>query len=398
MSVFGIVSEFNPFHKGHEYLISAAKEMGAEAVVSVMSSSSTQRGELAAFDKYLRAEAAVSGGADLVLELPFPWCSASAEYFSSAAIKILAPICDTVIFGSESGDIELLRSCADAAFDESFKEEYSCLLSKGAQSASAYTSLIQKNTGAELLSNDILGVEYIKAAKRLGVELDFVTVKRKGSGYLCSEPSKQSFDSALAIRNLIMSQGNKNGNKEELRKRLPKKSFELIEKAMETGEYTNFEKYLDSALFFYRMTSPDMIDEMAECRGGIAQRICAAAQDSVSGKQFFESLKTKRYTDAKLRRALLFGMTGVRDEDLLFLPEYTLLLAADAKGRELISSCRKDENAMPVITKMTDLAKLVSKNSKRQKEMSDSLSSVFTFCLNSRLASGSELKKKPFIT
>ena len=89
MSIFGIVSEFNPFHLGHEYLISCAKEMGADAVVCVMSGNATQRGELSIVDKYLRAEAAVCGGADLVLELPFPWSSASAEGFASAAIHIL---------------------------------------------------------------------------------------------------------------------------------------------------------------------------------------------------------------------------------------------------------------------------------------------------------------------
>ena len=113
MSVFGIVSEFNPFHLGHEYLIRSARDMGADSVVCVMSGNATQRGELAITDKYTRAEAALCGGADLVLELPFPWSSASAESFALAGISVLNSFCDTVIFGSECGDIELLKKIAE---------------------------------------------------------------------------------------------------------------------------------------------------------------------------------------------------------------------------------------------------------------------------------------------
>ena len=177
MSVYGIVSEFNPFHKGHEYIIQKAKEMGAEAVVCVMSGNSTQRGEIAVADKYLRAESALRGGADLVLELPYPWCSGSAESFAVAAISILSDVCDTVIFGSECGDIDALSSCAYAASSADFKAEYSDMLLKGSQSAAAYTSLMKEKVGCELelSSNDLLGIEYIKAALAIEKKIKFVT-------------------------------------------------------------------------------------------------------------------------------------------------------------------------------------------------------------------------------
>ena len=105
MSDFCIISEFNPLHNGHAYIIGKARELGAQSVTCVMSGNSTQRGELSVVNKYLRAEAALRGGADLVLELPYPWCSGSAESFAKAAISILSGVCDTVIFGSECGDI-----------------------------------------------------------------------------------------------------------------------------------------------------------------------------------------------------------------------------------------------------------------------------------------------------
>ena len=232
MSVFGIVSEFNPFHLGHEYLIRSARDMGAESVVCVMSGNATQRGELAITDKYTRAEAALCGGADLVLELPFPWSSASAESFAFAGISVLSSFCDTVIFGSECGDIELLRRVAEFTSSPEFKERYTALLTNGEQSAAAYAALVGEVSSTALSSNDLLGVEYIKAAKTLGVDLNFVTVKREGSAYRSAEMSSGDFDSAMAIRAAI-SNGD---NLEMLKSRLPLASFDILASAKEKCE------------------------------------------------------------------------------------------------------------------------------------------------------------------
>ena len=112
---FGIICEFNPFHAGHRYLLDSARGLGAENIICAMSGNAVQRGELAIADKYGRAKSAIENGADLVLELPFPWSSASAEYFALAGIKALAPFCDAIIFGSECGDIEILKRAASSA-------------------------------------------------------------------------------------------------------------------------------------------------------------------------------------------------------------------------------------------------------------------------------------------
>ena len=396
MSVYGIVSEFNPFHKGHEYIIQKAKEMGAEAVVCVMSGNSTQRGEIAVADKYLRAESALRGGADLVLELPYPWCSGSAESFAMAAISILSDVCDTVIFGSECGDIDALSSCAYAASSADFKAEYADMLLKGSQSAAAYTSLMKEKVGyeLELSSNDLLGIEYIKAALAIEKKIKFVTVKRSGSGYLCDTPADTGFSSAMAIRKMIAW----GGVGDELREKLPEDSFELIREAKERGELTTSEKYLEAARFFFRLIPPEEISKRAECGGGVAERMFRVDCESASGKEFFEALRTKRYTDSKLRRAVLFGMTGVCDKDLDSLPSYSTLLAANEKGRELLSGCRKNENAAHIVTKMTDISKLDSDGAKRQTELAGFLSSIFTFCQEKSSDVGSTQRKKPFIT
>lgn len=395
MSVYGIVSEFNPFHCGHKYLIDKAREMGASSVICVMSGNATQRGELALCDKYYRAEAAVRCGVNLVLELPYPFSSASAEFFARGAISVLYGLCDTVIFGSECGDIDLLTRCAELTAKDEFKKEYSLLLSEGNQSASAYISLIEKKLGAVLSSNDILGVEYIKAAKRLGVGLNFVTVKREGSAYLCDKINKgnDEFASAMAIRKAVLA-----GRLEDALHLLPTESAKVLEHAYADGAIIDYNKYSESARFYFRLKKPSDFSGIAEMSCGIAERISREANESVSGVDFFERISTKRYTDAKLHRAILFAMTEVFEDDLSLNPQYTFVLGADTVGRKLLSEWRRIDLPTRIVTKPADVSELTDNYSIRQSKMNEALDAIYTFCLSKSISSGDIIRKKSYIT
>ena len=207
MSVFGIVCETNPIHNGHKHLITSARENGADAIVCVMSGNTVQRGEFAIADKYLRAEALLSCGADLVLELPFPWSTSSAEYFARASIQLLREFCDTVIFGSECGNIDLLERAADFAYCPDFKEKYNKRLSSGEGAAAAYFDMLNEATGASLSSNDLLGVEYIKAAKVLAADIKFITIPRQGDDYASTKIKNVKFSTDLSIVRLLYTKG-----------------------------------------------------------------------------------------------------------------------------------------------------------------------------------------------
>lgn len=392
MSIFGIVSEFNPFHLGHEYLISCAKEMGADAVVCVMSGNSTQRGELAIVDKYLRAEAAICGGADLVLELPFPWSSASAEGFASAAIHILSSFCDTVLFGSECGDIELLQRAAQLAASNEFKNKYSEMLREGEQSAASYVSLIETELGVTLSSNDLLGVEYIKAASAQKKALCFKTVKRQGSAYLSDKSNDGGFDSAMALRKMLL-----DGKAEGLENRLPERSLEVLKMAKKNGEILNCGKYTDAAVMYFRLLNNTTDEAFAECDGGVLERICNTAHETAENKDFWQELSTKRYTDSKLRRAVLFAMCNVRKSDIKSLPEYTVLLSANECGRVLLNE-RRRACGMLVVTKPADATDACGEAAQRQRELDIKLSSIYNFCLEKSAPTGQSMKKKPYIT
>ena len=174
MRTAGIISEYNPFHRGHAWQLGELRRrLGADtAVVCAMSGNFVQRGDFAILRAHARAEAAVRGGADLVLELPLPWAIASAEGFAAGGVGVLAATgaVDTLVFGSECGDTETLKAVAAALESESFAAYLRQGLQEGVSFAAAREAAARKLLGekATVLAqpNDILGVEYCKAIAR----------------------------------------------------------------------------------------------------------------------------------------------------------------------------------------------------------------------------------------
>ena len=384
---FGIICEFNPFHSGHKYLFEQARELLADNIVCAMSGNAVQRGELALLDKYSRAKVALENGADLVLELPFPWSSGSAEYFATAGIKALAPYCDAIIFGSECGNIELLRKAADVALTSSFCDAFEANKKSGEGAASAYFSLLEEHIGIKLSSNDILGVEYIKAAKKIGVELDFYTVKRIGNAYRDNDIYKGSIPSASAIRSALRSGADSLSNIDE-------ESGKILKATLDKDIVTDVRFIERALLMYFRLCDASELSCYAECDGGIAERICSAARESCDLREFLDAVRTKRYTDAKLCRAILFSLTRVRRELLLQTPEYLYLLAANERGRMLLSAVKKsgEENIIPVVTKPADVPR-----DSMQFEAEERLNALFLLAGNKALPMSSAYKKNAFI-
>ena len=381
----GIICEFNPLHNGHKRIIDYARELGAEKIVCVMSGNATQRGELAVLDKYTRAKAAVACGADLVLELPYPYCSASAEYFARAAVSILAGFCDTLLFGSECGDIEQIKNAAELAASEDFREEYRRRISDGEGSAAVYFDMLGR-AGQNFSSNDLLGVEYVRAIGELSADMTPVTLKREGADYNDDRIDGASYPSATAIRKMWQELGF-----EDSAKHIPKEAYKIYEDAYFEGEMSDIFQLSRAILMYFRLRSPEDLQSYAECEGGIANRICTLAHECSSLEELYEKLSTKRYTDAKLRRALLFALTEVERELLCKLPEYTTLLAADARGRELLSANRKS-GGQTVVTKPADMP-----SDSAQTEATQKLDAIFTLAKMNPNGSGEYMRRGAYI-
>ena len=384
MSNFCIVSEFNPLHNGHKYLLDKARELGADAVICIMSGNATQRGELACVDKYLRARAALESGADLVLELPYPWSAASADYFASASTYIASHFGDTVFFGSECGDIEKLWRAAEICETREFSEGFQQKLDNGMGAAAAYLDCLAEGGFESFSSNDLLGISYLRAIKRNSLTLRAVTTQRLGAAYNEKNELDGVFQSASALRNLAEA-----GELDKVRAHVPKIMWEIMLDQSNAGRLTNMSE-LDTAIMCYFRLGGSF-DNIAEAGGGIANRICAAARESTSSAEMFEKLRTKRYTDAKLRRAMLYCMTGVEKSHLDSKPEYTLLLAANGKGRELLAKNKK-AGGIRVVTKPAD-APMESE----QYRLGAALESLFSIARKTKDTSYEFLKKNAFI-
>lgn len=358
MKLTGIVCEYNPLHTGHVAHLAYAKTLG-DAVVCVMSGNLVQRGEAAIAHKYARAEAAISAGADLVLELPFPYAMAGASFFARGAISTLASVgVDTLTFGSECGDVSLLCRAADALAklekEPSDKEKGSAT-----EHFDRLSSLVD---GLKFSSNDILGIEYIRAIREGGYGITPVTMKRLGDGYRKTELGGSAYASATAIRNAIFS-----GSEGEVADYLPEAMQTILARERECGNAPASLENLERAiLFFWRTADPTALSTLAELGGGLAERLVSAAAKATTLDELYALAATKKYTNAHIRRAILYGMLGVRWEDLEAAPAYTNLLAANDKGRGILSSIRKGEQAVPVLTKPADALALCEKYPERE--------------------------------
>ena len=207
--IVGIVAEYNPFHLGHAYQLQYAKEtLGADYCIVVMSGPFTQRGTPALFDKYTRASHALACGADLVLELPVIYATASAEAFALGAVSVLenTGIVDTLLFGCEADDITPLKEIASLLVSEQddYKKALQAELANGKAFAEARAIALNHSEYASLINtpNNILAVEYLKALKRLNSSIEPIGLKRKGSGYH-DETLQSPMASATAIRKAI---------------------------------------------------------------------------------------------------------------------------------------------------------------------------------------------------
>ena len=377
MKNVGIICEYNPLHGGHKYMIESLRAMGAERIICLMSGNSVQRGDLAVIPKNRRALSAVEAGADAVFELPFPYSAAGAEYFASAGVDILNRLgVDTIAFGSETGDVGKLCEVVKRA------ELFVPSADKSIGTAADYFSAL----GKDYAPNDILGIEYLKAGRKIAPDVEFVTVKRAGAGYY-GEAEKGDYPSATELRRAI-AEGRLSEYDE---KQLPPESRRAIKNAAAEGEIAYLRNIESAVLSFWRLCDAEKVSECAECGGGVAERIMSAARSSASLEEMLGKMATKRYTDSRLRRAVLFGMTGVKRWDLKERAAYVNLLAANESGLAFVSGIKEIE----VLSKPSRIPEGV--RAIRQFTLSARLDSLYTLAMSSPRESGTFLRQSPTI-
>ena len=398
-----IISEYNPFHKGHKYQIDdIRKNFGKDtAIIALMSGSYTQRGDVAVMDKFLRAKSAVLEGVNLALLLPFPYSCSSAEFFATAGISIANSlgIVDVLAFGSECGDVNKIVTVAKNMLSEKFltafeKEKngengqtigYPTLCEKVYRDAFPSDTLIGFSS-----PNNILAIEYVKALLRTNSRILPYTTKRQGAGYNDEEIVDSEFQSATAIRNLLDSSVN------SALDFLPSLSKSVLLEALNNNSAPCKTDRLSTAILsFFRLNSPKDSCDIHDADSGLYNRLIAASIKATDTSTLVKLASTKKYTTARIKRAIWNSFFGVTSSDVRTPPHYTQVLAMDSIGQALLKRIKKT-TAFPIVTKPSSVDGL-DNVALRQKQLSDSSDFIFELSKPSSASADTVLKAKPFI-
>lgn len=335
MKNIAVICEYNPFHYGHKEQFDIIKGMFGQdcRIIALMSGSVVQRGEIAVYGKYQRAEAAVKCGASVVLEIPYPYSGSCAEIFASAGVCMADALgkIDYLVFGSECGDIELLKKIVKRLLSHEFENGMSKLsalfpqYSYPKKRSECYSMLY----GEELTvtPNDTLGIEYITAIEKGRLSIKPVTYKRQ-SGY-----------SAGAAREICRRGG-------ELERHIPPEALEVFSSC----EAVNMSEYFGRVLLcFCQMKPREYFEGVFDIPYELAGRIKKTAASARSFDELLDSLVSPKFTRARIRRSLLYAYAGVMRK-VSGSPSFTNLLAADEKGLSFLSEIRKTSE-IEIITK-----------------------------------------------
>lgn len=396
MKIVGLITEYNPFHKGHEFHIEQAlKVTGADKVIVVMSGDFVQRGEPAIMPKHLRAKMALHSGVSLVLELPTRFSTASAEYFSAGAVDLLNRLAcvDSLCFGSECGDISDLTNIASILLDEpaDFKALLTTYLKKGlsfpkSRQLALEEYCLDKNINGKLLSqpNNILGVEYIKALIKSDSKIKPYTIKRETNNYH-DEDLGAVHSSATSIRKIITTRDEisnsfihtnpsenisnhqvikheKDSTYHLLSEQLPSHALDIMKEHYNNRYpicYNDFSLLLQAKLL---NATPASLMNYLDVNQELANRIVKYRNQFIDTNQFIELLKSKNITRSRISRCLLHILLEISDFDnksIRNTNHYARVLGFSKDDSQILTLIR-DNSSLPIITKLNHAESILS--------------------------------------
>ena len=378
MTITGIIAEYNPLHHGHAYLIEELRRRGASHIAVVMSGNFVQRGEAAILSKWARAEQALLCGADLVVELPGPWAVAGAERFALGGVSLLNALgTDRIGFGSECGSVESLERAADALSSPLLYDEMRRELNGGATFAAARQSAFSRLFGtdmAALLSapNNILGIEYLKAVKRLNAGLIPETVPRRGSFHDADGMAGGNASSSWIRKKMLAG--------DDFAEYVSEQTYGVMKHEMEEGHApADLSRLERSILAKLRSTGRNSLSSLPDLSEGLENRIFTASRNARSLQELYSLIKTKRYPLARIRRIVLSHFLGLNASLCQGLPPYIRVLGIGKKGADILQSA-KQTSILPILSRHADAAALDSR-SRRLLEWEDTSSDLFALCM-----------------
>ena len=369
-------------------MMQSIEQTNSNYTVCVISGNFVQRGNTSIVDKWTKAEMALKGGADLVIELPTVYSVSSAENFAEGAVKLLNSlgIVDNISFGMEAKDISLLNNIATVLYQE--PKEYVTILkhelSKGISFPKArenavmmYLNDIKKYINVMTSSNNILAIEYLKALKKLRSTMYPVGITREKVLYN-DEFIVDDFASATAIRRMITRR-----EYEEIRKVMPKFSYNILANNVNQGKYViDLSIFQKEILYTLRKMSVSEIAELPDVSEGLENAIKNASDSCNSLVDLISIVKSKRYTQTRIQRILVYALLGITKKDMEISKKvnpYIRILGVSNRGKTLISEITRLGNNVPVITSVKKfMTESKNKNLKRLLQIDINATDIYT--------------------
>lgn len=338
MSSVGIICEYNPFHNGHLYHLNKIKELYKDdTIVLVLSGNYTERGDFSIIDKWKKTEIAKEAGIDLIVELPFPFATSSADYFSYGAVSILEHLkVEKLVFGSEENNIDDLIEIAKCQINNEDFDKLVKIYSKfGYNYPTAISNAVSDLTGKKVSApNDLLGVSYIKTILENNYKIKPICIKRTNDYH---DKEIKEISSATAIREALK-------EKKDINKAIPNYVSKYLTNLHFKEDYFKFLKY--------KIITEKDLSIYQDVTEGIDLKLKKVINDSYSYDDLIENLKSKRYTYNKLSRMLLHILVGFTKDMAKNMKdiEYIRILGFNDKGRKYLNSIKK-EVEIPIISK-----------------------------------------------
>lgn len=377
MIVNAIIAEYNPFHQGHLYHLKTSKALtSADYTIVIMSGDFVQRGAPAILDKYTRTKMALSQGADLVLELPALYATASAEYFAAGAVSILNQlgVVNYLCFGSECGDIDLLKKISSLLSDPTpkfdnllqnyLKEGFSYPKARSMALADYYKN-DSKICNTIASPNNILSLEYLKALQKSNSYILPITILRMGDDYHAdisenASLATQNYPSAKGIREKIFSNENYTFSKNQL----PQKCLSILCNAIEKNQILSPDKLSQVLLYKLLSEKSDGYEKYLDMAPELSDRITNNLFKFINYTDFCDLIKTKNYTHTRISRCLLHILLNITKEEMnRHLPfscsQYARVLGFKKESNELLAAIKK-QASIPMITKLADAKNILN--------------------------------------
>ncbi len=383
MKTAAIISEFNPFHNGHKYLIEQTRKAGATHVLAVMSGNFVQRGDVAIFDKFTRARTALENGVDLVLELPERVSLTAAEGFAKGAAEIITSLgcVDMLAFGSESGNIAALREASGAIEYAVHTDEFSNLITRGKSYPAALSETLRTfytEDVAETIAcpNNTLAIEYLSALDDLGSTIEPFTVKRCGAAHDSDSADSAAYASGSALRKMILAG-------EDYSSAAPAVSAPA-------ADISRLERAILASL---RLMTTEDFESVYDCANGLGARLHKAVRSAGSLPELYFLTKTKRYTLARIRRAVLCGFLGIDKHFALEKPAFIRVLGMNTRGKEILAAA---SSTLPIDTSLKALSRK-SREAARQANFTAHCTDIYALCFEKPLHCGTDFTSAPIV-